>query len=49
MENWEIIETLQLAVDEENWELVNKVIDHLDDIEPRKEVVAGDLQDEDYY
>ena len=48
MEIWEIIETLQLAVEEENWDLVNTCIKHLENIDPEKDRVEEYFQDDEY-
>ena len=48
MEIWEIIETLQLAVEEENWDLVNTSIRNLEDIDPDKDRMEEYFQDDEY-
>ena len=48
MEIWEIIETLQLAVEEKNWDLVNTCIKHLENIDPDKDRVEEYFQDDEY-
>jgi len=48
MEIWEIIETLQLAVEEENWDLVNICIKHLENIDPEKDRAEEYFQDDEY-
>jgi hypothetical protein len=48
MEIWEIIETLQLAVEEENWDLVNTSIKNLENIDPEKDRTEEYFQDEEY-
>ena len=48
MEIWEIIETLQLAVEEENWELVNTSIKNLESINPEKDTMEEYFQDDEY-
>ena len=48
MEIWEIKETLLLAIEEENWDLVKVSLKHLANIDPEKDRVEDYFQDDEY-
>tara|TARA_R110001592_G_scaffold96511_6_gene277131 strand:- start:5120 stop:5266 length:147 start_codon:yes stop_codon:yes gene_type:complete len=48
MEIWEIKETLQLAIEEGNWDLVKVSLKHLENIDPEKDRVEDYFQDDEY-